>query len=158
MRFETFSYRGAEEILNGKLTTKQEIEEIIKKMKFPEEELTRPRLRKLLSTLFQTHGWEKNHQLFPEGKDPKITIPFLKDRVGLTIAFTHFHFLGMDLLKYQLLSYSNLDIIDVGVHIVATKSFHQDKWEGSQTYERVLEYLPKFRNVIQVPLLVIGLL
>lgn len=40
---------------------------------------------------------------------------FLKERVGVEVAFVHRSYLGMDLLKFQVASYSALDKIDVGV-------------------------------------------
>ncbi|MDP6613251.1 MAG: BglII/BstYI family type II restriction endonuclease, partial [Candidatus Hydrothermarchaeota archaeon] len=42
---------------------------------------------------------------------------FLRDRVGIEVGFGHSSFLGIDLLKFQVASYSALDKIDVGVYI-----------------------------------------
>jgi hypothetical protein len=72
--------------------------------------------------------------------------------------------MGIDLLKFQVSSYSALDQIDVGVYIVTTRSFQQtmiseynQKWEGSLTFEKVEKYLPHFKSAIQVPVYVIGI-
>jgi hypothetical protein len=43
---------------------------------------------------------------------------FLKERIGIEVGFGHASFLGIDLLKFQVGSYSGLDKIDVGVYIV----------------------------------------
>lgn len=70
----------------------------------------------------------------------------------------------MDLLKFQVSSYSALDTIDVGVYVVTTMAFQKAvtrqfnrNWEGSLTFEKVLRYLPHFKSAIQVPIYVVGL-
>ena len=50
---------------------------------------------------------------------------FLKERVGNEVEFGHSSFIGNDLLKFQIGSYSELDKIDVGVYVVATKNFRR---------------------------------
>ena len=86
---------------------------------------------------------------------------FLKDRVGVEVECGHSSFIGIDLLKFQVASYSGLDKIDVGVYIVTTKSFQKRmkkevglKWEVSLTFEKVTRYLPHFKSAIQVPIFV----
>jgi hypothetical protein len=88
----------------------------------------------------------------------------LKGRIGIEVEFGHSSFIGIDLLKFQTLSYSNLDRIDVGVYIVSTIglskrlcSLYKQKWEGSLTFGKVCRYLPHFRSAIQVPIFVYGL-
>jgi len=51
----------------------------------------------------------------------------------------------IDLLKFQVSSYSGLDKIDVGVYVVTTKSFQKKmkldygkNWEGSLSFEKVV--------------------
>ena len=89
---------------------------------------------------------------------------FLKDRVGVEVGFGHASFLGIDLLKFQVSSYSGLDQIDVGIYVTTTKSFqknmrkdHNQNWEGSLTFEKVTRYLPAFKSAIQVPIYVLGI-
>jgi len=89
---------------------------------------------------------------------------FLKDRIGIEVEFGHSSFIGIDLLKFQVASYSGLNKIDVGVYIVTTKSFQKRmknevglKWEGSLAFEKVTRYLPHFKSAIQVPIYVIGI-
>lgn len=80
------------------------------------------------------------------------------------MGFGHASFLGIDLLKFQVASYSGLDRIDLGVYVVTTarfqreaKSLHTNNWEGSLTFEKITRYLPHFKSAIQVPIYVIGL-
>ncbi len=89
---------------------------------------------------------------------------FLRDRVGIEVGFGHSSFLGIDLLKFQVASYSALDKIDVGVYITTTRNFqkkmkkeYDQKWEGSLSFEKVIKYLPHFKSAIQVPVYVIGI-
>lgn len=88
---------------------------------------------------------------------------FLKERVGIEVGFGHASFIGIDLLKFQVSSYSALDKIDVGVYVVTTRQFqrrmrdYKQNWEGSLSFERVIKYLPHFKSAIQVPIYVLGI-
>ena len=89
---------------------------------------------------------------------------FLKDRIGVEVGFGHASFLGIDLLKFQVSSYSGLDKIDVGVYIATTSALQRRlktdlglNWEGSLSFEKIAKYLPQFKSAIQVPIYVIGL-
>jgi hypothetical protein len=50
---------------------------------------------------------------------------FLKERIGIEVGFGHASFIGIDLLKFQVASYSALDKIDVGVYVVTTAKFQK---------------------------------
>lgn len=89
---------------------------------------------------------------------------FLKERVGIEVGFGHASFIGIDLLKFQVSSYSARDQIDIGIYIVTTKRFqrhlqtrYNQNWEGSLTFEKVVRYLPHFKSAIQVPIYVLGI-
>lgn len=80
------------------------------------------------------------------------------------VEFGHSSFIGIDLLKFQVGSYSGLDKIDVGVYVVTTKFFqkvmknkYKQNWEGSLNYEKLIRYLPHFKSAIQIPIYVIGI-
>jgi len=164
MRFRTYSYRFAEQVLNSKLELKKEIEEIIKSVKVKPKGFSRPELNRILEARFTGQGWESQPTVFDEPKDPTARIDFLKEGIGIEVGFGHSSFIGIDLLKFQTLSYSNLDKIDVGVYVVVTNGFrkrliseYNQKWQGSLTFEKVCRYLPHFRSAIQVPIFVYGL-
>ena len=102
--------------------------------------------------------------VFDEPKDPVAKMDFLKERVGIEFGFGHASFIGIDLLKFQVASYSGQDKIDVGVFIVTTKNFqkrikrdYSKNWEGSLSFEKVVRYLPHFKSAIQLPIYVIGI-
>lgn len=164
IRLKTYSYRFAEQVLNSRLATKQEIEEILLDPSISIFDLSRPRFNKILNKLFTDKGWESQPAVFNEPRDPSAKMDFLKDRIGVEVAFGHSSFMGIDLLKFQVSSYSSLDQIDVGIYIVTTKSFqkrmikeYKQKWDGSLNFEKVVRYLPHFKSAIQVPIFVIGI-
>lgn len=164
LKLKTYSYRFAEQVLNSRLSLKQEIESVLLDESIAIEELTRPRFNQLLDRLFVSKGWQSQPPVFDAPEDPSAKMDFLKDRVGIEVAFGHSSFIGIDLLKFQVSSYSGFDKIDVGVYVVTTKHFQKrmkadfgKNWEGSLNYEKVTTYLPHFKSAIQVPIYVIGI-
>jgi len=160
----TFSYRFAEQVLNSKLIIKQEIENILTNPLIDLSQLSRPNFNKILDEYFPAKGWSRQPAVFDEPGDPTAKMDFLKERVGIEVEFGHASFLGIDLLKFQVSSYSALNKIDIGVYIVTTKEFQKtmhekyaQNWEGSLSYEKVIRYLPNFKSAIQVPVYVIGI-
>ena len=144
--------------------SKTQIETIIGSVKVKPKAFSRPELNKIFEAKFTDHEWESQPTVFDEPKDPSARIDFMKGRIGIEVGFGHSSFIGIDLLKFQTLSYSNLDKIDVGVYIVVTNGFrkklcseYKQKWQGSLTFEKVYRYLPHFRSAIQVPIFVYGL-
>ena len=88
----------------------------------------------------------------------------MKSRAGIEVEFSHASFIGIDLLKMQIASYSGLDKIDIGVYVVTTRDFlrrmkndFKRNWEGSLSFEKVTRYLPHFKSAIQVPIFVYGI-
>ncbi len=163
-RLRHYSFRFAEQVLNSRLAIKQEIDSILQDTSIVPEKLSRKRFNKVLGELFEARGWEAQPQVFPERKDPSAKMDFLKERVGVEVCFGHASFIGIDLLKFQVSSYSSLDRIDVGIYIVTTRSFQKklisdygQKWEGSLTFEKVQRYLPHLKSAIQVPIYLIGI-
>jgi hypothetical protein len=155
--------RFAEQVLNSKLALKQEIESILTDdVDFTS--LSRPKFNELLDCKFKKAGWQCQPYVFDEPDDPAAKMDFMKERVGIEVAFGHSSFIGIDLLKFQVASYSALNKIDVGVYVVTTKNFqnrmmkeYKQNWDGSLSYEKVVKYLPHFKSAIQLPIYVLGL-
>jgi len=118
LRPQSFSYRFAEEVLNSKLALKQEIEKTLFGSHINISSLSRPGFNKALKNKFVEKGWQSQPNVFGRYGDPSAKMDFLKDRIGIEVEFGHASFLGIDLLKFQVSSYSGLDEIDVGVYIV----------------------------------------
>ena len=162
IRLSKFSYRFAEQVLNSKLNLKQEIEAILTDRTIDISTLTRPHFNEILDQKFVENGWERQPPVFNEPKDPSAKMDFLKERIGIEVGFGHSSFIGIDLLKFQVASYSGLDKIDVGVYVVTTKRFqkfmkkrYEQNWDGSLSFEKVVRYLPHFKSAIQLPIYVI---
>jgi Restriction endonuclease BglII len=164
LRLQRFSFRFAEQVLNSKLSLKEEVEQILLETIPDITKLSRPAFNKLLNDRFAGHGWTTQPAVFDDPNDPGAKMDFLKERIGVEVGFGHASFIGIDLLKFQVSSYSALDKIDVGVYIVTTSNFQRfmktqcgQNWEGSLTFEKVKRYLPHFKSAIQVPISVIGI-
>ena len=164
LRLEIFSYRFAEQVLNSKLALKREVEETLQEEIQDSSVLSRPGLNKLLDERLVARGWQRQPPVFDEPGDPGAKLDFLKERIGVEVGFGHASFLGIDLLKFQVASYSALDKIDVGVYVVTTANFqrrmkseYKQNWEGSLTFEKVVRYLPHFKSAVQVPIFVLGI-
>jgi hypothetical protein len=113
LRFVTYSYRFAEQILNSHLAIRREIEEVIGSIDFvpaPSEAgdrpgagskpNVRPQLNKRFEEEFSKRGWESQYRLFDDPGNPMAKIDFMKSRVGVEVAFSHASFVGIDLLKF----------------------------------------------------------
>jgi len=164
IRLETFSYRFAEQVLNSKFHIKQEIESILFAFQINLTRLSLPKFNKILEELFVKKGWEKQPSILDEYANQSAKMDFLKDRVGIEVAFGNSSFIGLDLLKFQVRLYSGLDKIDVGIYIVTTNNFQKTmrekfdfNWMCSLSYEKVKNYFPRFQSAIPVPIYVIGL-
>jgi hypothetical protein len=167
LHLQTYSYRFAEQVLNSKLALKTELERMLTDETLDVRTLSRPNFNKALDERFTAHGWEPQPPVFPEPTTPSERLPgarmdFLKERIGVEVGFGHASFMGIDLLKFQVGSYSGFDRIDVGVYVVTTRAFQRASraaalnWEGSLTFEKVVRYLPYFKSAIQIPIYVIG--
>lgn len=164
VRLKKYSYRFAEEVFNGKIQIKNELEDIIYSATKDLSILSRPEFNRLLNEEFAKRGWATQPPVFDKDDDAYAKFDFLKDRIGVEVQFGHSSFIGIDLLKFQVASFSNLDTIDFGVYITTTAAFQKElknkyglKWEGSLLFEKVVRYLPYIRSAIQVPIYVIGI-
>lgn len=166
MRLQTqqFSYRFAEQVLNSRLALKQEIEILLRDPSIDIATLSRPNFNKVLYQRFLEKGWRSQPHVFCDMEDPAAKLDYFKERIGVEVQFGHASFIGIDLLKFQVSSYSSLDKIDVGIYITTTKNFQRtmkvefgQNWEGSLNFEKVVKYLPHFKSAIQVPIFVYGI-
>lgn len=107
IRLQNFSYRFAEQVLNSKLALKQERERVLKDSSIDIASLSRPQFNEVLDDLFVKKGWESQLSVFNEKGDPSAKMDFLKEKIGIEVGFGHPSFIGIDLLKFQIASYSN---------------------------------------------------
>lgn len=164
IRLKKYSYRYAEQIFNSKLDIKNEIENIIYDVTNNLSKLSRSTFNDLLRQEFMKKNWISQPQVFNNETKAYARFDFLKDRIGVEVQFGHPSFIGIDLLKFQVASYSNLDKIDFAVYITTTSNFQKHlienynlKWNGSLTFEKVVNYLPHIKSAIEIPIYVIGI-
>lgn len=150
IRLKKYSFRFAEELFNSCLAQKSEIEQIIYDACTDCSKLNRKEFNKILNQLFLDKGWEGQPRVSPD-MNAYSKFDFQKGRIAVEVQFGHASFLGTDLLKFQMASYSNLDLIDFGVYITTTKNMqkaltrqYNHSWEGSLNFEKVEKYLPFF--------------
>ena len=115
LRLRRLSYRFAEQVLNSTLALKEEIERTIETLNPDFKDLSRPGFNELLRQKFVALGWTDQPDVFEDPEDPAAKMDFLKERIGIEVGFGHVSVIGIDLLKFQICSYSGLDQIDVGV-------------------------------------------
>jgi hypothetical protein len=96
LRLNRFSYRFAEQVLNSKLALKQEIEDILMS-EVDIKSLSRPKFNELLDEKFKKTGWQCQPYVFDEPNDPAAKMDFMKERIGIEVAFGHSSFIGIDL-------------------------------------------------------------
>ncbi|AWG44896.1 hypothetical protein BEH_24675 (plasmid) [Priestia filamentosa] len=114
-------------------------------------------------------GWRPQSPIFNDadyksnGKRSRWTLDFAKDTISVEVAFNHGEAVAWNLIKPVLAS--ELNHIEkaiqtkAGVIITATKSMKKaGNLDGAAgTYEKYLQYLNPFRNILTVPLVIIGL-
>lgn len=59
IRLQTYSFRFAEQVLNRKLSIKQEIDSILTNPSIDLSILSRPKFNEILDELFPQMGWER---------------------------------------------------------------------------------------------------
>jgi hypothetical protein len=62
LRLQTYSFRFAEQVLNSKLSIKQEIETVLLDPGIDLPILSRPMFKKILDELFPVKGWKGNQR------------------------------------------------------------------------------------------------
>jgi hypothetical protein len=76
INLQRFSFRFAGQVLNSKLTLKQEIEDILLDPSVELHSLNRPHFNKILEDLFAQKGWETQPKVFNENQDPSAKFDF----------------------------------------------------------------------------------
>ena len=158
------NYRFAEQVLNSRLVVKNEFLDFLRNFNIAPGGISRPGLNEVIHEGLTAKGWSPQVPVFGAKGRGETRLDFVKDRVGVEVQFGHASFIGIDLLKFQVGSYSGLNIIDAGIYLMATHRFIREmeeagqKWKGSLSFEKVKGYLPHFRSAIHVPILVVGLI
>ncbi|HBI6966443.1 BglII/BstYI family type II restriction endonuclease [Clostridium perfringens] len=126
-------------------------------------------INKLIDQRLVELGWNRQSAIFndsiyrPRGKNHWWTLDFAKDSLAIEVAFNHGEATAWNLIKPVLSSELNhvekAIQTQAGIIITATDEMkvagNFDNSCGS--YEKFLQYLNPFRNILTVPLIIIGL-
>lgn len=178
MRYEIYSHRFADIILNSDYSLKIEMEGIIGAISFDEievefkmnnaekEEQGKRAAKGKQSTInaafkkrFVEAGWEQEKNVFNDPQND-LVIDFWRRKVGVDVAFNHRSFIGGDLLRLQAAAEVK-NVINVGVYICATKPFLRQISPSDAasmvSFERTQWFLQNFYSVLTVPIYLVGL-
>lgn len=160
MKYEDYSYRYAEEIINGKIDLKNEILDVVRivrpspllsgeKGKF---EYGQKRLNDAFVEGFVQRGWTRQPKVV---NTLNLKADFKKDGVQVEVQFGNAARYYADLMKFQL-AFDNRNI-DMGVEIIAKNLFGKKMDSNMTNYERCIKEIEKMRTTIAVPIWVIGI-
>jgi len=154
MRYDKYSYRFAEEILNSKLELKKEIEDIIRQIDAKTFQGNEDKPHDIIKRAFINKGWSEEEII---SEKIKMKHDLFKQRIAIEIETSHIVHTYKDYLKF-LLSF-NEDKIDVGILIVYSDSYVKKYRLGSDKpkLSKVKKDLNLLRTVVPVPIYVIGL-
>ena len=164
LRLRRFSFRFAEQVLNSKLSLKEEIEQVLLGAISDITKLSRPAFNELLEDRFVAKGWQASRPCSTiRAIRAQRWITSKRELVSRSDLVTPL-LLASTCLNFKSHLNSALDKIDVGGYVVTTSRFQKfmksecgQNWEGSLTSEKVKRYLPHFKSAIQVPISVLGI-
>jgi hypothetical protein len=161
MRFKVKPYRLADVILTKHGREHAEIITCLEDLSPVEGHRNRPEMSKLFKDLFSLRRWHYGIEVFDQPDIASGKIDFMKGRIAVQVSFNHYLRIGTELLRFETLSYSDQNRIDVGVYVTITKAL-VNNWDngfaGSITHEQACSYYERFKNAITVPVLFVGLL
>jgi len=159
MKFESYSYRLAEELINSKLELRREIESVVKEViavkkthgKTNQLEYYEKQLNDDFEKGFTQRGWVKNVRVI---EDLDLKTDFRKSRIQVEVQFGNAARFYADVMKFQL-SYLQ-DAIDLGVEILPKLWFAKLTGENLASYERAVREIGRFKFAITLPIWIIG--
>jgi len=108
--------------------------------------------RKDVSEILLSHGWSKPVRV---SADSQITITSVCKKIGLCFQFGNMARLYADMLKLQLMYQKGN--ISAAIYLVPTKDYAETLGSNLANFERFTSELKIFGQIINVPLIVIGI-
>ncbi|MDF2540864.1 MAG: Restriction endonuclease BglII [Herbinix sp.] len=109
-------------------------------------------LRKYLDNFLLLNGWSEKIKI-DEGSN--MTVPAIKNKVGLSFQTGNAARFYSDMLKFQTLYIQNR--LDSLIYIVPQNNLATHINTNTANYERVVKELDIFRNIINMPIVIIGI-
>lgn len=148
---QIYSSNGGKKNLLSKNDIWKEIEETFTNSKLSLQKGETAELKRQISNKLNQLGWSDDITIEPT----KLTINFIKKRVGLCFQLGNVARIYADLLKIQ--SLYRKKIIDSGVLIVPMKKEARTLGSNHAQFERLVEEMRLFNEIIDLPLVIIGL-
>lgn len=108
-------------------------------------------IKSVIGERFSKHGWADKIRVGNSG----LTINFLKEKVGICVQLGNVARTYADILKLAQLGKKN--VIDIGVIVVPHKIESRLLGKNYARYDRLSAELAHFQDIINLPILVIGL-
>lgn len=179
MNYKTHSFRHGEIILNNEPSYKKVWNELLKAIKsISDDEIIEHHennsrkaksisesINSILKSKLVALGWNEESYIFQDDEysGNRWRLDFAKDSISVEVAFNHGEAIAWNLIKPVLageLNHVQKEInTEIGVIICATKNL-KDKggFDGAVgEYEKFLTYLNPLRDVLSVPIVIIGL-
>jgi len=149
MRTTTYSHHGAEKALPADIV--QEVQDVLGGLRMPIVQYSASRIRNAITEQLQGRGWSGRVRLDP---DTKISVTSMKQRVALCLQTGNMARFYADLLKLQLPFTKGA--IEGAMLITPTQAAASSLGSNIANFDRLTRELPVFREIITVPLLVVG--
>jgi hypothetical protein len=149
---EKYDHLNALEKLKNRGTILAEIESILNHNQIEFGKDHPSKIKSSLSEKFNHKGWADKVKV----DRSKLTINYLKSKVGVCIQLGNVARTYADILKLSQLHYKQ--IIDIGIIVVPHKLESKKLGTNYAQYERLSQEVSHFKDIIKVPILVIGLI
>ena len=149
MNLFTYSHNNGEALVPP--TTQKRLYRVLREVKGTYKLKSAPKLRRTILDKLKEIGWTTE---VPIALKPRVTITSKNGDVGLCMQFGNMARFYADLLKMQ--CFFENGRITSGIYIIPTKSAAKAMASNMVHYERVTKELELYKNIIDMPLLVIG--
>jgi hypothetical protein len=148
---ETYSHLFASDKLAVKSNIYREIEEILNDDTIQFGKKNPSQVKAIVANRFNAKGWADKIRV----GNSRLTISFMKSKVGVCFQLGNVARTYADILKLSQLGKKN--IIDIGIIVVPNKLESKTLGANYASYDRLANELRQFSDIINVPILVIGL-
>lgn len=148
---DTYSHLYASDKLAAKEGIYSEIEQILTDNNLVFGQKRPKQIKSVIADKFNSKGWADKTRVGTS----RLTISFLKGKVGICFQLGNVARTYADILKLSQLGKKN--VIDIGVIIVPHKIESKKLGANYAQYDRLSAEIRHFQDIINVPILVIGL-
>ncbi len=148
---DTYSHLKAKDIVRGKNGMMAEIHSFLNEPHLAFGKNKPDAIKKAISSKFNGKGWADKVKVGTS----RLTINYMQQKVGVCFQLGNVARTYADILKLAQLGEKK--VIEVGIIIVAHKLESKKMGANHAQYERLTKEIDYFRDIIKVPLMVIGL-